>query len=593
MTASGRYEMGLVTLDPSSDALSGPGGRIHLEPRVTEFVAFLARRPGEVVTREELIEGVWEGYPGADQSLSNAASKLRQALEEAGGTREMLQTVPKRGYRLRAGSVRSLSASDPALPCIAVLPFQAIGMDPGDEYLGEAIAEDLHHALGNAEGVAIAARTSSFALARRAEPLSEFARQLGATLALEGSVRRKQDRIVVRVALSSAGDGVQRWSREFGIPETRIDGLSAIMIEALRHELCEMHGLDLRPAADGRSIEVPADAYKAYLKGRYFWYRENNDPGRALELYRKAIGLSPEFAAPHAGLVDCYCTYGAWQMMSQTEARKLALNNSERALSLAPDSPNAQFSHGYAQFYARWRWVGAEKIFRHVLQRRPDHILANTFLGIVLTILFRDDEAISIGEQLVEIDPASSWCWWMRGLMAYYRRDFECMAESGIEALEVSPRDPPALWIASRGLAQCGETEHARALVEKLEEVAGQSDMFLGIAASVRVSCGQPETAWAHFAELERRAAERPISPLVKSFVPSALGYADPGNVDQALDALEAAYDERNMTLWCISRDATFDSLRSHPRFRRILEAMNLPELESARRAAAAIHGLR
>lgn len=581
------FKLGDVTFHPAADEVSGPTGRFHLQPKVMDFAAHMAARSGEVVERDELIDAVWQGYPGASQSLTNAASKLRRALEDAGGDREMLETVPKRGYRLRAGSVRPLSPQDSSSPRIAVLSFRTIGMDPGDEYLGEAIAEDLHHALGNAKGVAIAARTSSFALARREEPLSEFARQLGATLALEGTVRRNEDRIVVRVALSSASDGVQQWSRDFEIPETRIDGLSAIMIEALRHELRATHGVELHPANDGHSYDVPADAYKAFLKGRYFWYRENSNPGRALELYQQAIGLSPEFAAPHAGLVDCYCTYGAWQMMPQTEARKLALNNAERALSIAPDSPDAQFSHGYSQFYARWRWADAERIFRHVLRRRPDHILANTFLAIVLSILQRDDEAIRIGDRLVEIDPASSWCWWMRGLFAYYRRDYECMAESGIEAVELSPPDPPALWIASRGLAQCGEFERARTLVAELEKIAGQSDMFLGIAATVRVCCGQPETGRAHRVKLERRAAERPISPLVESFVPSMLG---PG--DQALDALEAAYRERNMTLWCISRDPTFDSLRWHPRFRRLLAAMNLPELESARRGVAAIPGL-
>jgi len=575
MAASERYSLGRVMLDPDSDSLSGPGGQVHLEPRVTDFVVCLARQPGELATRAELIDEVWAGYPGADQSLTNAASKLRQALENAGGDRELLETVPKRGYRLRADSVESRVAADSSSPRIAVLPFRIIGMEPEDEYLGEALAEELHHALGEAEGVTMAARTSSFALAQRGDPLSEFSRQLGATLALEGNVHRKADWIVVRVALSSTSDGVQQWSRDFEVPETRIDGLPAIMIEALRHELSSKHGVDLRLDKGGHSFDVAPDAYKAFLKGRYFWYRENSNPGRALELYRQAIGLSPEFAAPHAGLVDCYCTYGAWQMMPQTEARKLALNNAERALSIAPDSSDTQFSHGYAQLYARWRWADAERIFRHVLRHQPGHILANSFLGLALTILNRDEEAVRIGDRMVELDPASSWCWWMRGLWAFYRRDFECMAESGKEGLELSPDDPLLLWIASGGLAHCGEIGRARSLVAQLEKIAWQSDMFLGIAATVRIYCGEHEMARKHCAELERRAVERPVSPLVMSFVRSALGYCD-----SALDALEAAYRERNMVLWFISRELTLDPLRSHPRFRRILAAMNLPELE-------------
>lgn len=567
-----------AVLKPESGRLDGLAGSVHVEPLMVDLALALAERPGEVVSRDHLIESVWEGYPGADRGLTNAISKLRRALEAAGADSAVIETVPKRGYRLRADSIRQRSAAGPnqALPRIAVLPFRAHGMPPEDQYLGEAIAEDLHHALGSAQGIEIAARTSSFALACRDEPLAEFFRQLGATLALEGSVRRREDRIVVRLALSSTEDEAQLWCRDFEIPETRLDGLSAILLEALRQELREAQGVELRPAVEGHSSEVPGDAYKAFLKGRYFWYRENSNPGRALELYRHAIARAPEFAAPHAGLVDCYCAYGAWQMMPQVEARKLALNNAERALSIAPDSIDAQFSHGYAQLYARWRWADAERIFRHVLQRRPDHILAHSFLGLTLTILNRDDEAIEVGERLVQLDPASSWCWWMRGLWAFYRRDFECMAESGLEGLEVSAEDPLNLWIASGGLAQCGDRQRAREVVAKLEQVGGELDMFLGIAATVRIFCGDRETALAHRSELERRAAERPVSPLVMSFVHSALGDPEP-----ALDALEAAHAEHNMVLWFLSRELTIDPLRDHPRFRRILAAMNLPEVES------------
>lgn len=579
-------EIGGAVLVPERGRLDGCKGSVHVEPLTVELALALAARAGEVVSRDFLIESVWQGYPGADRALTNSVSKLRRALKTAGAESGAIETVPKRGYRIRGASVRRLPATEPKSPRIAVLPFRTIGMDPEDEYLGEAIAEDLHHALSNAEGVAIAARTSSFALALRGEPLSEFARHLSATLALEGSVRRKEDRVAVRVALSATGDAAQLWCRDFEIPETRLDGLSEIMLEALRQQLRETHGVDLRPAVDSRSTDVPADAYKAFLKGRYFWYRENSNPGRALEFYRHAIARSPEFAAPHAGLVDCYCTYGAWQMVPQVEARKLALNNAERALSIAPDSPDAQFSHGYAQLYARWRWADAERIFRHVLQRRPDHILAHSFLGLTLTILNRDDEAIEVGERLVELDPASSWCWWMRGLCAFYRRDCERMAESGIEGLELSPDDPLNLWIASAGLAQGGETKEARKLVAKLEQVAGSMDMFLGIAATVRIFCGDRKTALAHYAELERRAAERPVSPLVMSFVHSSLEHVEP-----ALDALEAAYRERNMVLWFISRELTIDPLRSQRRFRRILSDMNLPELESARPRSAVVQG--
>lgn len=579
MVGNWRYRLGSVTLDARRDTVTGPSGEVRLQPRVTDFFVCLAQRPGEVVDRQRLIAEVWDNYPGADQSLSNAASKLRGALEAAGGDRASLETVPRRGYRLRSEDLEEIPASQPTVPRIAVLPFRTLGLDPEDEYLGEAIAEDLHYALGEAQGISITARTSSFALAQRGEPLSEFASQLGATIAIEGTVRRTAGTLLLRIALSATEAGVQHWSADFEVPEVRIGSLSTKIFEALCEELRITQSINLQRRAYQRSPDVSAAAYKAFLKGRYFWYRENSNPGRAMELYRQAIELAPEFAAPYAGLVDCFCSYGAWQMMPQKQARKMALSSAEQAYSIAPESTSAQFSHGYAQFYARWRWDGAEKMFRRVLRRQPDHILANSFLGMLLTALRRDDEAIQVGNRLVELDPASSWCWWIRGLWAFYRRDFECMAECGVEALEVSPDDPLVLWIASAGLAHCGDISRARTLVAELESRAGRLDIFLGIAATVRIFCGERRKAESLCAELENRSRERSVSPLVMSFV-----YGSLGRSEAALDALEAAYEERNMVLWFASRELTLDCLRDQPRFDALLSKMRLPRCDPASR---------
>jgi len=576
-------EIGGATLRAREGRLEGPSGTAHLEPRLVELAVELARRAGRVVSRDRLIDAVWKGYPGAEASLNNTVSKLRAALKHAGAGSDSIETVPKRGYRMHADAVRR-PESGPSLPLLAVLPFRVIGLPDDDQYLGEAVAEDVQQALSRVAGIRITARTSTFSLAASNEPLSAYGRQLGASMALEGSIRRGAG-IVVRVALSTTGDAEQRWSGEFTLAESELESLPRRLVEDVRAALPRAGDARSGPLRTDRVATVPAGAYKAFLKGRYFWYRENTNPGRALALYREAIRAAPDFAPPYAGLVDCYCTYGAWQIMPQDEAREQALASASQALALDPDGIDSIFSLGYVHFYARWDWQAAEDAFRRVLAERPDHILAHSFLALLLTTLGRDEEAAEIADRLVELDPASGWCWWMRGLCAFYRRDYACMAESGEEGLEVSPAEPSILWIASAGLAQTGQVERARALVADLERIAGDSDMFRGIAATIRIFCGERDEALAHCAELERRARARPVSPLVMSFVYAALG-----RIEDALDAVEAAHAERNMVLWFVSRELTIDPLRAEPRFIRILGDMGLPlRRESADAASLSV----
>jgi len=197
MTARGRYRLGSVTLDADSDASSGPAGQVHLQPRVTDFAVRLARRPREIVTREEFIDQVWAGYPGADNSLTNAASKLRHALAEVGGDRALLETVPKRGYRLRqAASASGTVGESPArrrrmamaLPVvallvlaglvlfdadspkdaensIAVLAFEDLSPRGDHEYLSRGISEELLNLLTRVPGLRVVGRTSAFSFA--------------------------------------------------------------------------------------------------------------------------------------------------------------------------------------------------------------------------------------------------------------------------------------------------------------------------------------------------------------------------------------------------------------------------------------------
>ncbi|MEM9738911.1 MAG: winged helix-turn-helix domain-containing protein [Pseudomonadota bacterium] len=97
----GAFRLGSVHVDPQRNLLRGVDETIHLEPRIMDVLCVLAEHAGDVVAREMLIEQVWQIEHGGDDSLSRAISVLRKSLRDTGENRPAIETIPKRGYRLR------------------------------------------------------------------------------------------------------------------------------------------------------------------------------------------------------------------------------------------------------------------------------------------------------------------------------------------------------------------------------------------------------------------------------------------------------------------------------------------------------------
>lgn len=565
------YDIGGAHLEPGRCRLTGPSGSVHVEPRVADLAVMLSGNAGELVSRDVLIASIWKGYPGGDQALTSAVSKLRRALAETGGDPAAIDTVPKRGYRLRAALPRPSAVAEKAGTAVAVLPFRNLSGNEDDEYLCEGLAEELLNVLTGVPALRVAARASSFALADRRVPLAEFGARLQVQYVLEGSVQRSGKRLRVRVNLLEAETESQVWSRDFEEHRADLLAIQDSIADAVLLRTLGRIGIEYRAVKERRPRSTSSEAFNAYLKGRYFWYRDNTNPGKAFQYFHQAVGLDPDFAAPYAGLVDCYCTYGVWQLMPQDEARSRALESAELALTLMPESADVQFSHGYAQFYARWRWQDAERAMKRAIEIEPDHVPAISFLGLLAVIRHRDDEAASYGERLVKIDPLSSWCWCFRGMLAYYGRDYALGADSARESLELEPGSLFALWVSSASLAHLGQRKEALKVAGELEAIAGEADLFLGCAAAAFAFAGDRGSAQRVMAELERRDGERGVSPLVFSYACPALGHHE-----RALDALQAAYDLRNMAMFYISRDSYVDPLRDRPEFQTTLSALGL-----------------
>src|SRR5690349_4999543 len=173
----GDFRLGPWLLEPSRNSITRDGKTIRLEPRVVEVVSYLAQHPGETVSKEQLIQAVWGGTFVTDDVLTRSISELRKALDDDPTEPRVIETIPKRGYRLLlkvehlghedvptsgpasvrfwllagalllGGLITALALgpaklgswivgrqSIPAISSIAVLPLENLSGDPEQEY---------------------------------------------------------------------------------------------------------------------------------------------------------------------------------------------------------------------------------------------------------------------------------------------------------------------------------------------------------------------------------------------------------------------------------------------------------------------------
>src|SRR6056297_1132089 len=186
---TGTVRFGSFELDFDRYELRLEDRPVALEPRTFDLVALLARNRGRTVTRDEILDEVWQGQVVSDAALSSQVRSARKALGDDGKRQAVIATVHGRGFRLRKGIFETEDVPDiPAIsagrfdrnPCVAVLPCAAPGDDERGALIAGGVTEDLINALSRNRWMRVVIRNSAFALGRSGEPLDEILQRLKA-----------------------------------------------------------------------------------------------------------------------------------------------------------------------------------------------------------------------------------------------------------------------------------------------------------------------------------------------------------------------------------------------------------------------------
>jgi TolB-like protein len=360
-----QFELDLTTLELRAD-----GTARSLEPQVFALLALLVENHARLVSKDEIIEKVWDGRVVSDAAVASRVKSARQALGDDGLAQRFIKTVHRRGFRFvaevraeRGSPQLACDAGNPndaqnpgalirqleqlSRPSIAVLPFRVVG-DPGRyEALASALPDELITELSRLRWLFVTARGSSFRVRTENAAFSEIGRLLGVRYCLVGAVEVADRRLVITVELVDAHDEGIVWAHRFA---GWIDDVHSMREEIRGRVLTALDiQIPMHEAALAR-LAVPddLDAWSAYHLGLQHIYRFNRaDNAAAAHLFQRAVTLEPCFARAHAGLSFVHFQTAFMRYTDDLAGEvRAARRSAERGLELDALDPFVNFTMG-------------------------------------------------------------------------------------------------------------------------------------------------------------------------------------------------------------------------------------------------------
>ncbi len=399
---------GDCVVDLARRELRRDGAPVAVEPQVFDLIAHLAAHPGEIVTRDDLIEHVWGGRIVSDSAIASRINAARAALGDDGTAQRYIKTVPRRGFRFEA-DLQAPSDAAPQLPdkpSIAILPFRNMSGDPEQTYFSDGITDDIITALSRYQELFVIARHSSFAYRDSAMPLSAIARELGVQYIAEGSVRRAGNRIRVTAGLTDPWAGRQLWSERYDRDLADIfelqDEITGYVVNALAGQITIQH--------QRRAMEKSPDAIEAYdhvLRAlELVWKMGPEDCRRAREEAERALAINPGLARAHAVIGWTYLTDAVsnwWGDAGELIDRAL---KAARAGVAADD--REPWAHAVLGWVYAWRDRDAVRGMRELAIARdltPGSVYYRSLHAFMATYSGRSAEALAELETAMRLNP--------------------------------------------------------------------------------------------------------------------------------------------------------------------------------------------
>jgi TolB-like protein/Tfp pilus assembly protein PilF len=453
----------------------------------------------------------------------------------------------------------------PAIGAIVVLPIENLSGDPAQDVVAAGLTEEITARLAQLRTVRVVSRTSAMSLVRRQMSVAAIATELDVDAIIEGSLRQERDRVRIAIQLIHVPTDTHVWARNFDrAASTSLD----MQIEVADAVVSEISATDT-PDERARLAAIPRgseEAHREYLLGRHLlWKFIEADRVLAIAHFHRAIGLDPNYAAPHAALAHAWWMRGVFGPLGLKEvaspARDAAL------ASLARDDRNAEAlaALAYVQGMFDWDWPAAQRTIQRAIDIEPNRLDARYVHALLLMATGRLPDAASEMDVAARLDPLSAQVQstFGRVLQRAGRLD---EAEGRLRrALELEPRNVGTYTRLAQVLAHRGDINGALVLLNEAESMDGSTSSAI-LAARARISA------------LAGRAGEaRRLLQAITEGPGRAEVLAILGDRDATFAELGRSLESKNWLLF-IKGDPIFAGLHDDPRWTAVLRRMHLAD---------------
>lgn len=579
------YQFGPFFLDPVDHQLFRGDTLIPLTPNVFKTLLFLVSNSGRLLRKEEIMNRVWPESFVSESNLNQNIFVIRKALGETPDEKYVL-TIRSQGFRFIA-RVKELkdrgtylpqfeyavpTKSSTSIKSLAILPFKYLGTLFRDEYLGYGIADALTTRLSGLWGIIVRPTTAVLKYNALGQDPVEAGQDLNVAAVIDGTIQLIDDRIRVSAQLIRVADGATIWADKFDEKFTNIFAIQDLISEEVAQKLpLQMSALEQRRFFKRRTENT--EAYKLYLKGRYFLEKRTEAGLKiSLEYFKKALVRDPGYALAHSGIADSYILLGEYLFLSPEDVLPKAKAAALKALTIDDTLAEAYASLAETLLYYDWSRPKAERAFQRALQLNPNYPTAHHWYAWFLMSEERFDEALAVIKRAQELDPMSLTLNTFLGLPFYYRGLYDQAIEQFNESLEMDPNFILARYYKCASLIHIGMYEEGLAEYERaaFTEYFPQTVAIMGFAYAMS---GQKEEAKKQLNKLHRFS--------VKRYVPSyciATIYSGLGDKNKAFHWLEKALGERFPWLIWLKIDPFMKGLNDDPRFRDLWRKIDAPE---------------
>jgi TolB-like protein/DNA-binding winged helix-turn-helix (wHTH) protein/Flp pilus assembly protein TadD len=486
------FQVGSWLAEPSLNAISQNGKTLHVEPKLMEVLVCLAASPGETVSKEALIQKVWPDTFVTDDVLTRAISELRRAFEDDPKHSRVIQTIPKRGYRLVApvvavngaaavapeptapipgstpdamtarGGRRKLAVlslggallalglfaaaksawvrdrlgrkETPQIHSLAVLPLQNLSGDPNQEYFVKGLKGELITDLAKIGSLKVISGTSTDIYENSHKLLPEIARELNAEGIIQGTVQRSGDRVRITVQLIHGPSDKLLWANSYERDARDVLSMENEIAETIANQIQAR----LTPEQEARLAQhrpVNLKAHEAYLQGLHetnltsFVANHEGMRPAAKEHSRRAVEYYQQAINEDPNYAPAYLGLADQGDPNDVEVK------ARKALELDDTLSEAHVELGAVLLSRDLDWRGAEKEFLRAIEVNPSYAHAHQGYAYYLDALGRLDEGFKEYHRTQELDPANDHL----GAALYSRREYGPLIEHERRALATNP----------------------------------------------------------------------------------------------------------------------------------------------------------